>query len=152
MDQLIICKRCGSQLCYENKIKRLITWNCISCGYSSNNQFKEGSKFLQESEENVPELYKDLRFIDCNKYVWLPSVLNRPEQGIVFLDGTSEETAQWAAMLATNVLEEEKDKFKKPGTTDEFFTYKMDPKTLKHFDYKTGYMDAMEYIGCFKEK
>ncbi len=150
-DRLTLCLKCGGNASYEAHIKRFISWQCMGCGFTTNNQLREGSQYQKQFEETLPELYKDLKFVDVDKKVWYPAVLNKPDQGIVFLDGTSEDTAQWAAMLATNVLEEEKDKFVKPGTTDEYFTYKMDPKTLRHFDYKTGFMDAMEYIGCFKE-
>jgi hypothetical protein len=53
-------------------------------------------------------------------------------------------------MLATEVKEEEKSKFKKPGEVGEYFTHKMDSTTIKHFGVN-DFMDGAEYIGAFKK-
>ena len=48
----------------------------------------------------------------------------------------------------TEINEEEKHKFKKPGT-DEYYTHKTDMKALQVFE-QNNFMDALEYIGVFE--
>lgn len=149
IDNVTTCRKCSSPICYITREKRFITYKCISCGFTSNSQLKEGSQHHKEFEETLPEIYKDFRFTDCDGFVWFPMTINKPGQSIVFLNGTSIEDAHWSVMLATEVLEEEKDKFKKSKDKleEEYFKFKMDPKTIKNFDIKTGFMDALEYAG-----
>ncbi len=71
-----------------------------------------------------------------------------PEKGMVFLDGTSKDVYRWAGVLATEVKEDEKEKFPIPGTDDEYYAKKMDMTTIKYFD-KPNFMDALEYVGIF---
>lgn len=155
MERLIICKKCGGELCYETfgyqPDESLKVWNCMGCGFTSNSYLKEGSDLQKQQEETLPELYKDLKFVDLNQNVWYPLVLNFPDKGMIFANGVSKNNWGWSAMLVTKVLEEEKSKFKKPGTKDEYYEYKMDQKTLKNFD-KNDFISAAGYIGIFKEE
>ena len=96
----------------------------------------------------MPELYKDLLFVDEDNLVWYPTTVNMPEKGMVFLDGTSKDTYRWAGVLATEVKDDEKEKFPIPGTDDEYYAKKMDMTTIKYFD-KPNFMDALEYVGIF---
>lgn len=149
IDKLVTCHRCGGNCCYETRAARYVIWNCVGCGFTSNNQLKQGSKEEQKYEESMPELYKDLKFVDDENKVWYPCVLNFPKKGMVFAQGTDVKNWGWTGMLATEVKEEEKEKFAKPGIENEYFTHKMDPKTSKLFK---DFMSAAEYIGVFGEK
>ena len=48
------------------------------------------------------------------------------------------------------VSEDEKEKFKKPGT-DGYHTHKTDMKSLKLFE-RNNFMDALEFIGVFNNQ
>jgi hypothetical protein len=148
VDKLVTCKRCGGNCCYESKVKRLTTWNCLGCGFTTNNQLKYESAYQKEYETTLPELYKDLAFLDVDNMVWYPCVINFPEKGMVFAQGTSVENWGWTGILTVQVTEEEKEKFKKPGVENEYFTHKMDAKTTKMFK---EFMEAADYIGIFGE-
>lgn len=144
-DKITICKKCGGPLCYESHHENNIkSWMCLNCGFQTISLLKKGSDLQSQQEETLPELYKDLAFIDVDDRVWYPCVLNYPEKGIIFAEGTSKNNWHWTAMLATKVLEEEKHKFKKPNTDDEYFEYKMDNKTKKPF---LNFIEAVTYIG-----
>ena len=150
MDALVICKKCGGDACYETTLdpEDNKAWMCYGCGFSSNSHYINGSEVLKQADEKMPELYKDLIFIDEDNLVWYPTTVNMPEKGMVFLDGTHVDTYRWAGVLATEVKEEEKEKFPIPGTDDEYYTKKMDMTTIKYFD-KSEFMDALEYVGIF---
>jgi hypothetical protein len=87
----------------------------------------------------MPELYKDIKFIDTNKQVWYPTVLNVSDKGTVFVNGTDKDNWGWAGIKAVETTDEEKIKLK--GAP-----YKSDPKTLKTFDRKS-FDEACAYIG-----
>ena len=150
MDQLVICKHCGGDACYETTLdpENNKAWMCYGCGFNTNSHFVNGSEVIEKANETMPELYKDLIFVDEDNLVWYPTTVNMPEKGMVFLDGTNKDTYRWAGVLATDVKAEEKTKFPIPGMEGEYYTKKMDMTTIKYFD-KKDFMEALEYVGIF---
>lgn len=138
-DKLTICNHCGSDACYEHKQQGIIIWSCMGCGFTTNELMIEGGELVLETEEVMPELYKDIKFIDDKKQVWYPTVINIQDKGTVFANGTNKENWGWAGIKVIETTEEEKIKFK--GAE-----YKSDPKTLKTFN-KTSFDEACHYIG-----
>ena len=110
---------------------------------------KEGSQLVEKTRETSAELLKDLE-ITKEGFIWYPSVMNIPEQGIVFPDGTSKDDWKWASMKAVLVKDEEKEKYPMPGKKGEYYTHRLDNTTTKHFD-KLCYMDALDEIGMFEK-
>ncbi len=150
-DKLVTCLHCGGNCCYETEFKRFKSWMCIGCGFQTNSNLNE-SQYIISYEETLPELHKDLRYSDLNNRYWYPATINFPQKGIIFANGTDKDNWKWTAMLATEVQEEEKEKFKKPDVENEYFTHKMDAKTAKHFERNKGFMEAMDYIGMFQNQ
>lgn len=111
----------------------------MGCGFTTNELMIEGGELVLETEEVMPELYKDIKFIDDKKQVWYPTVINIQDKGTVFANGTNKENWGWAGIKVIETTEEEKIKFK--GAE-----YKSDPKTLKTFN-KTSFDEACHYIG-----
>lgn len=138
-DKLVICSHCNSDACYEYKPQGISVWSCMSCGFMTNELMTEGSQLMTETEEVMPELYKDIKFIDDQKRVWYPTVINIPDKGTVFTNGTSKDNWGWAGIKSIETTEEEKQKLK--GAT-----HKSDPKTLMMFS-KEQFDDACHYIG-----
>lgn len=150
-DKLVECKRCGSNACYEDQIKDGIkTWWCYGCGFMTNSLMKEGQEFLERQVEILPELYKDLVYIDEDKHHWIPSSVNKPKIGMVFIDGTDKEKWKWAGVKAIEIQEEEKIKYPIPGKEGEFYEHRIDMETIKHFEER-DYMEALSYIGVLPE-
>ena len=142
-EKLIDCPHCGGNACYEQVVTEEVKTNfCFGCGFTSSTVMVEGSKPVADTLETSPELYKDLMFIDENKQVWFPATVTLPEKGMVFLDGTSKDSWQWAAVNAIEITEEEKPKY------PEGQTHKMDMKNAKRFD-KKDFMDALDAIKFF---
>lgn len=134
-DKLMVCPRCGSDACYEQDMGADYTINlCYGCGFTTNTLMQSESKFLTEQIEILPELYKDLIYMDSKGLNWMPSAVNDPKKGMVYADGKNIEEWKWAAV---KVLPNEK------GTP------KMDMANLKHFSER-DYMEALDYIGLFK--
>jgi hypothetical protein len=144
MDNLITCDRCGSDACYVQEVNQDVKlYFCYGCGFQANTAMKRDSEFLQQQMEVLPELYKELMGEDENGTIWMPSVVNIPDKGMVFADGTNGQNWAWAAVKATLMSEEEKTKFKEKGKE---YDYKMDMTTLQHFSER-DFIEALSYIG-----
>jgi hypothetical protein len=144
MDNLITCDRCGSDACYVQEVNQDVKLHfCYGCGFQANTAMKRDSEFLQQQMEVLPELYKELMGEDENGIIWMPSVVNIPDKGMVFADGTNGQNWAWAAVKATLMSEEEKTKFKEKGKE---YDYKMDMTTLQHFSER-DFIEALSYIG-----
>jgi hypothetical protein len=151
MDNLITCTRCGSDACYVEEVNQDIkTYFCYGCGFQSNSLMKSNSEFLNQQNETLPELYKDLFFEDENGMIWMPSAINLPQQGMIFANGTNSNEWKWSAVNAVPVTEEEKTKYPIPGKEGQFYEWRMDMTTISHFDER-GFIDALSYIGVLPE-
>ena len=151
MDNLIICRHCGSDACYvtENG-PEVKTYSCFGCGFTTNSLMKEGEEFYQKQLEVLPELYKDVMFKDKDSLIWMPTTINVPQNGMVFYNGTNKENAKWAAVKAVKVTEEEKEKYPIKNKPGEYYEWRMDMTTIKPFEMKE-FMDALSYIEVLPE-
>ena len=148
MDNLTTCGRCDSDACYVQEVNEQVKlYFCYGCGFQANTAMTRDSEFLQQQMETLPELYKELMGEDENGTIWMPSVVNIPDKGMVFADGPNGQQWQWAAVKATLMSEEEKIKFKEKGKE---YDYKMDMTTLTHFSER-DFIDALSYIGVLPE-
>ena len=148
MDNLTTCDRCGSDACYVQEVNEQVKlYFCYGCGFQANTAMKRDSEFLQQQMEVLPELYKELMGEDENGIIWMPSVVNIPDKGMVFADGSNSQNWKWAAVKATLMSEEEKIKFKSKGKE---YDYKMDMTTLTHFSER-DFIEALSYIGVLPE-
>lgn len=113
---------------------------CLGCGYTTNDLIRLGEFNFEEYESELPQLYVDAKQTDSEDRVWYPNVVNIPDKGTVFLNGSSVENCQWSAILNVELTEEDKQSPKFKGKT-----HKSDSKTLK--DFGGDYLSALEYIG-----
>ena len=152
-DEIIKCPKSGGDLCYKIEVNKDITnYFSLSCGFWTNTLMVPDSEFYNEQWEVLPELYKDLAWTDVETgLIWVPNTVNHPEMGMVFAEGPNKDDWNWAAVKATPVLEEEKEKYPDPLNPGEFYKFKMDIKNIKRFD-KMCFMDAAEEIGLVDEE
>ena len=151
MDNLTICKRCGSDACYTQEVTPEITNQfCYGCGFQTNTLMKEDKEFFEQQKELLPELYKDLIYKDEEGQMWMPSMINVPDKGMVFANGTDFNDWKWAAVKAVVVTEEEKHKYPIKGKKDQYYEFRMDMTTMKPFQEK-DFMDALSYIEVLPE-
>ena len=149
MDNLTTCNRCSSDACYVQEVNENVKLHfCYGCGFQANSAMTRDSEFLKEQVEILPELYKELMCEDENNLVWMPSMVNIPDKGMVFADGGGKGSVWgWAAVKAVPMPEEEKAKFKEKGKD---YEWKMDMSTMKHFP-EHDYMEALSYIGILPQ-
>jgi len=157
IDNLTICPKCGSNACYHTQINTpnpdnpiINSYWCYGCGFTSNDLLVKDSEYYNAQTELFPELYKDLIHEDKDGKCWIPSSINVPEKGMVFINGNNSNNWKWAGVKAVPILEKEKHKFPIPKKPGEFYEWRMDMGTLQHFEPQ-DYMDALSYIGVLPE-
>lgn len=145
-DQMGTCPKCKCDGCYISPINETnFNYFCWGCGFSTNDLMIEGEFDFVGYEETLPELYKDVKYVDEQKRVWYPISINIPDKGTVFLNGKNAEDIQWAAIKVVELTEEEKQQPKYKN-----LTYKSDAKSLKNFE--KDFIEALDYIGMFKKQ
>lgn len=151
----ITCPKCSSNNCFEethkvaeNSVKSYV---CMGCGYTSTTLNTPDSEFIKEFEETCPELFKDIKYFDEERgIVWYPTVLNFPELGIVFPDGTNAFNWQWRAVPVKAVGEDEKEKYPIPGQDGKFYETKADMESSRTYDQNSFY-EACKYLKIIVE-
>jgi hypothetical protein len=149
-DSLQICPKCGSDACYVTPINSTNNkYFCFGCGFETTDFMKQNEFNFEEYEDTIPELYKDIKVMDDETRVWYPTTINIYNKGTVFVHGTDATNWEWAGVKVKEVTEEEKGKFKIPGT-DKFYEHKTDMTTLKKFG-RHDFMEALDFIKFFEE-
>jgi len=145
-DQMAICPKCGCDGCYVTPINETKNnYYCWGCGFQTNDLMVEGEFDFVQYEETLPELYKDVKYVDSEKRVWYPISINISNKGTVFLSGKTVEEVQWSAIKVVPLTEEEKQQPKYKG-----LMYKSDAKSMKHFE--KDFIEACDYIGVFDKQ
>lgn len=146
-DNLITCPRCKApESCYTQPVNEFHkSYLCLSCGFQTNDLMREGEFNFEEYEQELPELYKDIKTIDEEGRVWYPNIINIESVGTVFANGGSKDEWEWSGILNVELTEEEKESPRFKGKK-----YKSDSKSLKNFG--KDYFAACDYIGLFDVK
>lgn len=147
-DSVVICRKCKAPLCYERKDENYVAWDCLMCGYASNSIFMINTEAVVEFEKTLPALFKDIKFVDSDGYIWYPTVITREGVGIVYPDPDGKGDWKWAFSPHIEVKEEEKEKFKNKEKPGEYHKYKTDIAHTVHFD-KDKFAHALEYSGLY---
>jgi len=143
-DKLASCRKCKSPLCYERHAEGIVFWDCLQCGYSTNTLLLINTDTVLSYESMLPSLFRDIKYVDEEGFVWFPTTVNKEGIGIIFPDGTSKEDWKWAVALHIPVEEGEKERFKKKDGS--YHKYKTDMKNVMHFD-QSMFSQALEKLG-----
>lgn len=144
VDQITSCRKCNSPLCYERHSEGIVFWDCLQCGFSTNTLLLENTEAVISYESMMPSLFKDIKHLDNDGFVWFPTTIIKEGVGIIFPDGTNLKDWKWAVARHIPVKEEEKEKFKKADGT--YHQYKTDMKNVLHFD-QNMFSKALESLG-----
>ena len=147
-EEIINCPKSGGDLCYKVQVApEIYNYMSLSCGFWTNSFMTEGHEFYMQQMETLPELYKDLAWIDPQTgLIWLPNTINNPEQGMIFANGSDTSHWKWAAVKAVKIPKKDQKKHPIPGKPGEFMKFKMDMKNMQLFEER-DYIEALSYIG-----
>jgi hypothetical protein len=150
-EEIIDCPKSGGDLCYKTQVTPDISnYMSLSCGFWTNSLMKEGEEFYEAQMKTLPELYKDLVWVDEKTgLTWVPNTINQPGLGMVFANGTTAQNWGWAAVKSIEIPEDQRHNHPIPGKPGEFMEYKMDMANMKMFNER-DYIEALDYIGIFQ--
>ena len=151
-EEIINCPKSGGDLCYKMQVTpEVYNYMSLSCGFWTNSFMVEGHDFYMQQMETLPELYKDLAWVDPETgLVWLPNTINVQDKGMIFANGSDISNWGWAAVKAIEIPEEDREKHPIPGKPGEFMKYKMDMKNMKMFEER-DYIEALSHIEILPE-
>lgn len=132
-DQLVECRHCGHDACYESKTDNIIGWQCMDCGFYTNTMMLQGGEMVKFIKETSPELIRDLLFEDNSGLVWAPRILNKPGIGIIFPSGPNAKDWFWTFAPEVPVPEGQKERFPVKGKPGEFHKTKVSTTEAQHF-------------------
>ena len=141
-EKLVNCKRCGSNACSEMSDDKITIWVCMGCGFTTNTFMTPENAI--KAEEVIPNLYKDLKFIDEKGLAWYPNSVTLEEFQIELFAGEIKDDWKWAAVKSIEITDEEKEKF--PNST-----HRADMSTIQYFEEK-DFIEALDYVGYFNKK
>jgi Zn ribbon nucleic-acid-binding protein len=109
MEEMFDCPICGTdKSVVALKMSGVNTRICQSCGFQTNEGMVDGSDVEKSIFESQPELFKDLKLVDDNGFVWYPTVLNEQNQAMLFPDGKNADN--WGFRVAAYIPITDKDK------------------------------------------
>ena len=140
-DALIDCPLCNEpSACYKLPINEtMYSYVCLGCGFTTSDLLKKGEYDVETYEDQLPELYKEIKKVDSEGRVWYPNIVNIQDKGLVFISGATKDDWEWSAIKNVLLTEEELELPKFKGQK-----YKSDPKTLT--DFGNDYLSALEFI------
>jgi Zn ribbon nucleic-acid-binding protein len=150
----ISCPNCESLRCFKSytEPKTDESYMCVQCGYMSHSKYTKESKILNEQLDNSADLVSKLKLEDTERnIVWLPSVLNMGDRGIIYPEGSSETEWVWKHAKVKKLSEEERKNYPVPNKKDTYYESILDVKSAKTYD-KLDFFSACKDMGIIKEK
>jgi len=148
----ITCPVDGLGNCFHERLEEGDAYMSFDCGYASNEHYKIGSEAIENVLRDAPQLITDLAVEDeARGIVWIPSVIQIPEKGIVFPDGTSKD--QWGYRFAPEIEipEEEQQKWPIEGQDGKFYTNRLDMENSIAYE-SWQFADAIANLGLVIEE
>lgn len=146
-EEIIECPITGVEMCLKHQIAPdMYNYFSLSSGFWSNSLMKEGDEFYEQQMVGLPELYKELAFVDEKTgLTWLPNLYNEQEKGMVFASGSSKNDWKWKAVKAIKIPEKDRKKHPIPGKKGQYLEYKMDMENSVDFNINE-YMMAINHL------
>lgn len=153
-DKKITCPHCSSKNCFQEEYvvepNRVGSYMCMGCGYTTTTLYEHGSSLIEEYESQCPDLFRDIKFHDKEtNLIWYPIVLNFPNMGLIFPDGSSAFDWQWRAVPVKPVAEDEKTKFPIPEQPGSYYETKADMESSRLYP-QSSFQDACKYLNIIQ--
>jgi len=141
------CAHCGETSVLKENDVRI----CLSCGFQSMPGYIEGSPYMEAMMKTAPMIVKELKFHDkeIDRY-WIPSILDVPQKGMVFPDGTLNDWV-WAFASYEVIPLFERVNYKVPNTDDEYYEYRLGLDKVEHFK-QDDFLGALKKLGVDEEE
>jgi len=150
----VVCPNCGSMRCFESSTepKTEESYLCIQCGFMSHSKYLENSEVLNNQLTQSADIIGSVKLYDKERdIVWLPSVLNMGDRGIIYPEGTDSSNWHWKFAKTKTLKEDEQKDYPVPNKEGEFYKSILDVKNARTYD-KLDFMSACKDMGIIMEK
>lgn len=93
---------------------------CIATGYTSREDWIDGSEAVKRYESQASELVRASRFVDDDKRVWYYAVIVTP-QASLYPIGNDQFSAEWFVAPIINIKSSEREQYPIPGKPGEYY-------------------------------
>ena len=116
---------------------------CMESGYTTTDRFTVGSRALDSYEKQIPELYKDTKFVDqLLNQVWYLATM-RTQAACLYAMGNTKDDYKWKLAEVKSLSEEEQKKYPIEGQTDKYHSHIVDVDNATEFD-KNDFKGAID--------
>ena len=118
----------------EHKSVQVVTDNgnqmmqCLHCGYSTSDLFKEGSSDMKALDDRMKKWAKTI-----NGYVWIPAILNLKVGLIYPLEDEKTKDMKWSFSKLVDIPEEEQKNYPRENS-GEYYSKRYDVENQMIFD------------------
>lgn len=145
-DTFVICRKCGSDACYENDQENSISWQCMDCGFYTSTHMLKNSDIVKFVTDTSPSLINDLAYEDEDGFIWFPRVVTSPMKGIIFPNGTSINNWNWTFAPEVIIPEDQRHRYPVKDKPGEFQTHRIAMENAKNYA-QGDYILALEESG-----
>jgi len=148
-DVKILCPLCESMNCFQEEHCEqngaiINSWLCMSCGYTSLSTYKNHSKMLKIILNSSPQIIVNLKKYDDKRHVWwFPSIINIPNKGILYPEGSSTDW-QWVYAPTVLISEDEQKNYPIPSQDGKFYDSRLAVEQSKRFKPTEFYLAIKE--------
>lgn len=127
MDRIVIeCPLCGEKELQVIQDNNNTFQQCISCGYSTSEDYKGPAESIAHIDENLKKWVKE-----HDGYTWLPAVMNLPV-GIIY-PTERDDMMKWAFAPLVSIPEEEQKNYPRPDGSGNY-DHRYDLENESHYD------------------
>jgi hypothetical protein len=124
----------------------MISKMCIESGFNTNSFLVEGSKTMDQLKTTIPKIAYNLRVVDSNNNVWIPTMQSTEFSSIYpFQDPSDSESFLWRVTPIKKLTEEESKRYPNPDKPGEFMDSFIDFENSQEFPRE----DFAKAFECF---
>mgnify|MGYP000947016233 FL=1 len=122
---------------------------CFNCGFMTHSRYISNSEFSSNIEKQNPKIVNALK-IEHEGLNWYPSVINIPNKGIIYPEGTSIEDWKWTLARVIDIPIFERIKYPVPGKEGEFYETMLDIENSIKYE-RLQFTEACKELGIIKD-
>tara|TARA_B100001778_G_C18581910_1_gene627857 strand:- start:650 stop:1168 length:519 start_codon:yes stop_codon:yes gene_type:complete len=116
---------------------------CMESGYTTTDRFAVGSRALDSYEKQIPELYRDTKFIDqLLNQVWYLATM-RTQDACLYAMGKTKDDYKWKLAQVRALADDEKENYPIQDQEGKYHSHIVDVDNAEEFD-KNNFKGAID--------
>lgn len=125
------------------------SYMCMESGFVTNDMLRIDSDMIEQYEQNISQLMRDVRHVDKTRnLIWYPAYM-QIGNFVLYSTGTSIKDLGWEVSAIVPLTEDERANYLIPGTSDQYYTSRIDVDNAEFF---IDFQSAMNALYAVIEK